>query len=330
MFFEDSFMRKKPFSVFFGQRAEILRLWKQYSTCHEKLSNEVFLGKKCEFFSFLFIELTLQFFCQRISHRIVKGESYVSTGNLGRNIFFLKKTLAALIVFGSERKNFGLLAKLLGRVVQTVFDLSMGSIWDFFLENKLRYILAFSHTEQTLFGIQSKIFQQSCQKNYLKFQSLPDIERKVFFSFVGKFAAVLPKLHSTCLQEQFEWNFFLKNSLQFLYIMRTLSEKILAFYQFFFEGVVRSVFYISTGTFRRKKFSIILSRLSSRFRNMTGKKFGFPSNFFSAVLKNCILCLNRYNLRQAFRQKTFFCQFWATNKNFLMVKLAYYMPRWTF
>ena len=135
-------MKKKLFSVIFGQRAKIFRLWKQYSRCHEKLSIEFFFGKKCDFFSFSSIELTFQFFCQKISHRIVKTESYVSTGNLGRKIYFFEKTLAALIVFGSERKKFGLLKNFLGRVVQTVFDLSMGSIWEVFLKkSQIHFII---------------------------------------------------------------------------------------------------------------------------------------------------------------------------------------------
>ena len=133
------------------------------------------------FFSFSFIELTFQFFCQKISHRIVKTESYVSTGNLGRKIYFFEKTLAALIVFGSERKNFGLLENFLGRVVQTVFDLSMGSIWEVSLKKKPDTFY-YSRTLSKPFSAFSRKFSSRVvRKNYLKFQSLPDIEPKVFF-----------------------------------------------------------------------------------------------------------------------------------------------------
>ena len=162
-----------------------------------------------------------------------------------------------------------------------------------FFWKKIRYILSFSHTEQTLFGIQSKIFLQVCQKKLSKFSILAGHWAKSFLSFVEKIAAVLPKLHSTCLQEQFEWSFFLKKGHHFLLYYSDTERKKFAFYQFFFEGVVKSVFYISMGRFRRKIFSIILFRLSIRFRKMTGKKFGFPSSFFRQGWKNCILCLNR-------------------------------------
>ena len=120
-----------------------------------------------------------------------------------------------------------------------------------------------------------------------------------------------------------------KCSVSFIYYSDSERKK-MAFYQLFYEGFSKSVFYISMGTIRRKIFSIILFRLSILFRTITGKKFGVPSSFFRQGWKNCILCLNRYNLRQAFRQKTFFCHFWATNKNFLVVKTAYYVPRGTF
>ena len=79
----------------------------------------------------------------------------------------------------------------------------------------------------------------------------------------------------------------------------------LAFYQLFYEGFSKSVFYISMWTIRRKIFSIILFRLSIFFRTLTGKKFGFPSSFFRQGWKNFILCLRRYNLRKAFRQKNY-------------------------
>ena len=58
------------------------------------------------------------------------------------------------------------------------------------------------------------------------------------------------------------------------------ERKKMDFYQLFYDGFSKSAFYISMGTFRRKIFSIILFRLSILFRNMTGRKFGFPSSFF--------------------------------------------------
>ena len=246
-----------------------------------------------KFFSFSFIELIFQFFCQRISQRIVKTESYVSTGNLGRKIFFFEKTLAALIVFGSERKNFGLLAKLFGRVVQTAFDLSMGSFWEVFLKKNQIHFIILAHWANPFRHSVENFSAGLSEKNYLNFQSLPDIEQKVFFLLSKKLQQCcqncILRVCRNSLNEVSSW----KKVIIFFYIILTLSEKNLAFHQFFFEGVVKSVFYISMGRFRRKIFSIILFRLSIRFRKMTGKKFGFPSSFFRQGWKNCILCLNR-------------------------------------
>ena len=92
----------------------------------------------------------------------------------------------------------------------------MGSNWKAFFEKKLRYHLSFSNTEQTLFGIESKFLQQGCQKNYLNFESFPDIERKFFALLSKKSEAGLPELHSTCLQELFETCICRKRSPKFL------------------------------------------------------------------------------------------------------------------
>ena len=268
------------------------------------------------FFSFSSIELTFQFFCQKISHWIVKTESYVSTGNLGRNIFFFEKTLAALIVFGSERKNFGLLAKLFGRVVQTAFDLSMGSFWEVFLKkNQIQFIIlahwanAFRHSvknflagllENTIWSFNhcrtlSKMFSFFCQKKLLQCCQ-----------------NCILCVYRNSLNELFFW----KKVFSFFYIIRTLSEKLLAFYQFFFEGVVKSVFYISMGTFRRKIFSIILIRLSIRFRNMNEKNSVFPQAFFGRFEKTAVYVSIDRNWGKRFGKKLFSVTFGQQTKTF--------------
>ena len=68
----------------------------------------------------------------------------------------------------------------------------MGWNWEVFFEKKLWYHLSFSNTEQTLFGIESKIFLQGCQKNYPNFESFPDIARKFFALLSKKSEAGLP------------------------------------------------------------------------------------------------------------------------------------------
>ena len=194
---------------------------------------KIFLGTKCDFF-FIFVYWTnfsaflSKDFPQKCQNWILR----VRRKTLKKNIFFWKN-FSSFYRFRKWAKKIRPSGKTFWQGCANCFRPIDGFNLIISFENKIRYILAFSHTEQTLFGIQSKIFQQGCQKKLSKVSIIAGHWAKSFFSFVGKFAAVLPKLHSTCLQEQFEWNFFLKNSLQFLYIIRTLSEKILAFYHFF-------------------------------------------------------------------------------------------------
>ena len=163
-------------------------------------------------------------------------------------------------------KNFGLPASFFGQGCANCFRPVDGFNLRIFFWKKVRYILSFSHNEQTLFGSQSKILQQGCQKKLSKFLIISGHWAKSFLFFVEKIVAVLPKLHSTCLQEQFEWNFPLKKKCSVSFIYYSDSErKKLAFYQLFYDGFSKSVFYISMGTFRRKMFAVILFRLSILF-----------------------------------------------------------------
>ena len=233
MFFEDSFMKKKLFSVIFGQRAKIFRLWKQYSRCHEKLSIEFFLEKKMWFF-FIFVYWTIfsvflsKDFPQNCQNWILR----VHRKPWKKNIFFWKN-FSCSYRFRKWAKKFRPPQKLFGQGCANCFRPVDGFNLRSFFEKKIRYILSFSHTEQTLFGIQSKVFQQGCQKKLSQVSIIAGHWAISFHSFVEKIAAVMPKLHSTCLQEQFEWNFSWKKVFSFFYIIRTLSEKILAFYKFF-------------------------------------------------------------------------------------------------
>ena len=97
----------------------------------------------------------------------------------------------------------------LGRVVQTAFDLSVGSFWEFFWK-KIRYILSFSHTEQTLFGSQSKILQQGCQKKLSKFLIISGHWAKRFLFFLSKKLSqccqnCIPRVYRNSLNETFPW-----------------------------------------------------------------------------------------------------------------------------
>ena len=173
-----------------------------------------------------------------------------------------------------------------------------------FFWKKIRYILSFSHTEQTLFGIQSKTFQQGCPKNYLKSQSLPEIERKVFFLLSKKLQQCcqncIPRVYGNSSNEIFSW----KKVFSFFYIIRTLSEKMRLFIIYFTMGLAKVYSTCPWEHFDGKKF-YKLFQVSTSFSDYDWKKIDFPSNFFGQGWKNWFICLNRYDLRKLFRQKNF-------------------------
>ena len=95
---------------------------------------------------------------------------------------------------------------------------------------------------KAFFGIQSKISQQGCQKKLSKFSIIAGHWAKSFLSVVENIAAVLPKLHSTCLQEQFEWSFFSKKSLQFLLYYSDTERKNFGFLSIFLRRSCQKCF----------------------------------------------------------------------------------------
>ena len=129
-------------------------------------------------------------------------------------------------------------------------------------------------------GIQSKIFQQGCQKKLSKLLIISGHWAKIFNLLWEKLQQCcqncMLRVHRNSLNEFFFW----KKVFSFFYINRTGSEKKLAFYQLFYNGVSKSVFHVSMGTFRRKIFSINLNRFSIFFQTMTGKKIRLSVKLF--------------------------------------------------
>ena len=225
-----------------------------------------------------------QFFVKPHPTKLSKLNPTCPQETLEEKYNFWKKNLAVLIVFRKERKNFGLLAKVFGRVVQFFFDLSVGSLRVVFLK-KIRYILSFSHTEQNLFGIQSEVFQQGRQNELSNFLIISGHWAESFRPFVKKIAAGLPKLPSACLQKQFERKNFLKKSLGFFKFFSQIQQNNLASYQFFFDGVVKSVIYVSMGTLGRKIFFKKNLYDFNSFSDYDWKKIQLSGKLFSAGLK---------------------------------------------
>ena len=293
MFFEDTFM-KKNFSLSFLDDEQKIFVGKN-STLRvmRNFLMKFFLEKKCDFF-FIFVYWTnfsvfvSKDFPQNCQNWILRVHR-----RPWKEYIFFEKTLAALIVFGSERKNFGLLAKLFGRVVQTAFDLSLGSFWEVFLKKNQIQLIILAHWANP-FRHSVKIFLAGLLENTIWSFNHCQTLSKMFSFFCQKNCSSATKT-AYCVFTGTVWTkkVLEKKSWVFLIFFRRLSKKILAPYRFFFDGVVKSVFDISMGTFRRKRISIILFRLSILFRTITGKKFGVPSSFFRQGWKNCILCLNR-------------------------------------
>ena len=203
-FWGQFFERKKNISLslldndqkFFDCKNSILRVTRNSL-------RKFFWKKKCDFF-FIFVYWTnFSVFCQRISHIIVKTESYVSTGNLGRKIIFFEKTSAVLIVFGIERtisafwQNFlAGLRKLLSTCPWVIFE-------NFFWKKNQTYFSILARWANPFRHSFEDFWAGLLENTILIFNHFLILSEK-FPLFWRKKAVGLLKLLSTCLQEQFE------------------------------------------------------------------------------------------------------------------------------
>ena len=194
---------------------------------------------------------TFSVFCQKSSSRIAKTEMYVSTRELGRKKICWKICVCAILFSEMSQKLLALWRKFFGSVVKTAFDVSIISKWEIFFEKS-----------QILFGILAhwaNPFRHSVEdfwagllENTILFFNHFRILSEQFPLFWRKKAVVLSKPLSTCLQEQFEINNFLKKNLSFFYLFRKQSEQKFGFSQFFSNGVAESLLFVSIGTFALK------------------------------------------------------------------------------
>ena len=176
--------------------------------------------------------------------------------------------------------------KLFGRDVETAFDVCIGSFWEVWCEKKNQIHLSSLHTELNIFGIQSKIFHEICQKNPLIFKSFPDIKSKLFALLSGKVPTRLPKLNSICLQEQIERKTSLEKTSNVAFtFFGHWPEKFWLFIDFFPDQVVKSVFYVWIGTLRGKIFSKSYLSFQFYFGIWPDKNSGFRQIFFGRLEK---------------------------------------------
>ena len=153
-------------------------------------------------------------FCQNTSSRIAKTEIYVSTGKLGRKVIFIEKLVGVLPSFRIEKKTFGLLAKIFWQLCENCFQCVHRVILRSFFEKQIPFIILANWA--TPFWHWVGDFRAGLSEKLAKFLIISGYWAKNVRSFDEKKAVGLPKLLSTCLQEQFEKLFFLKKSLKFL------------------------------------------------------------------------------------------------------------------
>ena len=158
---------------------------------------------------------TFSVFCQKTSSRIAKTETYVSTRKLGRKIFCWKKCVCA-ILYQKWAKNFWPSGESFS-----------AALWKLLLMCPLyQYEKFFSKKSQILFEILAhwaNPFRHSVEdfwagllENTILIFNHFRILSEQFSLFWRKKAVGLSKPLSTCLQEQFENNNFLKKNPKFL------------------------------------------------------------------------------------------------------------------
>ena len=140
-----------------------------FYVCRQHFNEGFFWGNCIFFLSVSLLEETFSTFWQNTSNKIVETEIYVSTRNLWRKLSFLKKLLVFLFFwFRNERKIFNLLTTF-RQGCKNCFRRVHRIILRSLVRKKDQIQLSSLHTELTIFGIQSKIFQQGCQKNHPNF-----------------------------------------------------------------------------------------------------------------------------------------------------------------
>ena len=149
---------------------------------------------------------------------------------------------------------------------------------------------------------------------------------KKFSPFCQNNAAWQPKLHSACLQEQFEPKIFLENkSWVFSIFFGFWAKKILAFYQFFFrKSYQKCLLRVHGNTSTQTVFYKFLYDFNS-FSDYDWKKFGFPASFLRQVWKTAFYVCVDFFWGEVFK-KNFLRHFWTTSKNFPVVRTVFYVP----
>ena len=209
--------------------------------------------------------------------------------------FFSGKNYEIIVFWGNwAGKNFDFWKKHFGRFVKTAFDVSIGSFWEFFWKKSLNF-LSFLHTEQTLFGNQSKLLQQRCRRCFLRVQT-----------------------------NVLRWNTCLENLRIFFIVFGHWAKYFWLLVKLFFGRFVKTAFYVTVPTFE-KNFSEFFFNFGKIWGEIIERR-----NFSLSILddeqkvfgcKNCIQCVPRNIFVEFFLEKLYFFMifvFWANFFSFLL------------
>ena len=203
----------------------------------------------------------------------------------GKNFF--EQFVCVLLFFRNEPKILGLLAKLFWQGCANCFWPVGRFFFRIFFDKKKSDTFYHSRTLSKHFTAFSRIFSSRVvRKNYLNFYYLPDIERKSFALLTKKMQQGCQNCFLRVYRNSLNGIIFSK-ILNFFYLFRTWAKKILAFCQFSFDWIVKSVLYKPDGTTRRKKFSWKIEKIwvFNFVSDFDQKKYRLSGKLFSAVLE---------------------------------------------
>ena len=156
-----------------------------------------------------------------------------------KKIFFSWKNFSCSYRFRKWAKKFRPSGKTFWQGCANCFRPVDGFILRSFFEIKSDTFYHSRTLSKPFSAFSRKIFSRVVRKDYLKFQSLPDIERKVFFLLSKKLQQCcqncILRVYRNSLNEIFSW----KKVFSFFYITRTLSEKMRLFIIYFTMGLAK-------------------------------------------------------------------------------------------
>ena len=160
-------------------------------------------------------------FYWKIFRGVLKTAFYVSTGTVWNKIYFLKKSLFSIHYRTLRQRFLAFCRKFFGVVVETVFNLSIGTI-----KKKTQFWIFISiwDSEQEIFGILPTNFWRGCQ-NYILLVHRNSLRKNNFSKIVCTF-----------------------------YQFGTLSKNFLALFLQIFRRVVKTAFHMSIGTVTGKTY----------------------------------------------------------------------------